>query len=57
LFANVLRVVLQSAHLAPPANMFRVTAEAMKEIRAMIQSDGKFAEEVRQAQRQGRKID
>jgi hypothetical protein len=51
LFANVVRVVLQSANLAPPANMFRMTAGAMKEIKARIQMDANFAKEVRQAQR------
>ena len=49
LFAKVLRVVFRHAQLAPPMHMFKVTADAMKEITARKKRDPAFAAAVARA--------
>jgi len=56
-FADVLRVILRRANLAPPTNMFRVTSEAMKDIKRLMESDPELKEAVQEATRQRRVTD
>jgi hypothetical protein len=56
-FASILRVVFRCANLAPPVDLYRVTAYAMDDISILTKSNPTLAEAVRQAQPQRKSTD